>query len=143
MKKGFIARSVYSFLYWVDRKFYSIEDYSYETAPYCGHHYSGHNGHFTNSRYHEGDGQAQSSIRILGWDVISTNHTDEGWSICWQKKIYTTAKNGQECTPVYKCWTYHGNILFRKGFKNRLLFMNRQCVQFLGFRFTAWIGHKY
>lgn len=142
MKKNLLARSLYAILYWMDRKFYSIKDYSYETAPYCGHHFSGHKGHFTNSRYHEGDGEAWAKVRLFGWDFISVNHTDEGWSLHWEKMLYDTAKNGQKVTPVYKHWSYHGNILFRKGFKNRLLFVNSQCVHFLGFRFSAWIGSK-
>lgn len=47
-------KPLFEFLY---RKLQTkAQRWSYETAPYCGHHYSGHRGLFTYSDYHEGEG---------------------------------------------------------------------------------------
>jgi len=57
MIQSAIAKSIYSVLFFLDEKlFKKVSEYSYETAPYCGHHFSGHNGRFTKSSYHESMG---------------------------------------------------------------------------------------
>tara|TARA_R110000868_G_scaffold160474_3_gene390153 strand:+ start:5201 stop:5500 length:300 start_codon:yes stop_codon:yes gene_type:complete len=44
-----------------------FEEYSYETAPYCGHHYSGSTDWwgFVKARYLEGEGTV-----TYGWDYL-------------------------------------------------------------------------
>ena len=73
-----LAKLIYRLFYWIDVKLKSIEEYDYETAPYCGHHYNGHKGKFTHSDYYEGDG---------GWGLNTKNpffkiggDTYEGWN---------------------------------------------------------------
>lgn len=46
----------------------------------------------------------------------------------------------------YKAWYYHGNILFRKGFVNKVWTWdkNKHAIHILGFRFTTggYYAHK-
>lgn len=81
--KSKLARAIYDFLYYLDEKKGKIEEYSYETAPYCGHHFSGHRGHFTNSSYHEGMGGCKAEIGRL-W--VSKNTEESTWEIGFKKK---------------------------------------------------------
>lgn len=60
---NFLAKSIYLFLVWLDRKIGKYEGFRGETAPYCGHGYNGHTGYFTQSSFHEGDGGGESK----GW----------------------------------------------------------------------------
>lgn len=59
----FIAKHVYLFFVWLDRRTGRYESYSYETAPYCGHAHDGHDGYFTRSHFHESDGGGETH----GW----------------------------------------------------------------------------
>ena len=60
-------------------------------------------------------------------------------------KTYTTLKDGRKCTPYYLCCSYNGNILFDKGYKNRLfvctLTIRNQAgvIHLLGFRWVFFI----
>jgi hypothetical protein len=55
-----IAKLIYLFFIWLDRKTGNYEGYSGETAPYCGHAYDGHKGYFTQSHFHESDGGGET-----------------------------------------------------------------------------------
>ena len=54
-----IAEKIYDFLERLDSK---AESYSYETAPYCGHHFSGCKGKYITANYHEGVGVCEGKI---------------------------------------------------------------------------------
>jgi len=75
--KRLIVRSVINLCYKVDSKLGKIESYDYETAPYCGHHYSGHNGWLTSGSYHEGDGGESASL--LGFKFCSSTDNEYWW----------------------------------------------------------------
>jgi hypothetical protein len=76
--KSKLAEAIYNFIYFLDERLDRIEDYSYETAPYCGHHFSGHRGYFTNSDYHEGMGGCKAEIGRL-W--VFKNTEESSWQI--------------------------------------------------------------
>ena len=73
---GRICGVIYDLCYWIDQKRGKIDPYSYETAPYCGHHYSGHKGWLTWSDYHESEGDC--SAKFLGIVFCITT-----WSECY------------------------------------------------------------
>lgn len=73
-----LAKLVYRFFYFLDVKFNLIEEYDYETAPYCGHHYNGHRGKFTASSYHEGDGYCEVKFGIL-FKIVGSNYDGYQW----------------------------------------------------------------
>ncbi len=77
-----MARAIYDLLYFLDDKMGKISEYGYETAPYCGHHFSGHNGYFTNSDYLEGMGGCRAEIGRL-W--IFKNSEESTWKIGFRK----------------------------------------------------------
>lgn len=133
-----LAQIIYKFASWLDRK--HIEKYDYETAPYCGHHYSGHNGKFTSSKYHEGDGFEMATLPLFkGWKIIAHHEDEEGWSWCISKK-YRRLSSYNVMVSWEKIITYHGNVLFRKGFTNKLFsYHHGGAKHFLGFRFTTTI----
>ncbi len=70
-----ILFAIYNFFYWLDVKLGKENSYGYETAPYCGFHFNGHDGKFTSSRYHEGMGSC-STRSFFGYSIV--NHSDEG-----------------------------------------------------------------
>lgn len=49
------------------------EDYSGETAPYCGHHYSGFENKYLSSHFHEGDGGGKTKINLFGYKLFYDN----------------------------------------------------------------------
>lgn len=133
----------YDIVYRLDKK--NIEEYSYETAPYCGHHYSGHSGKYTESRYHEGMGAKSARLGIL-WVSRNTEETDWDYRfivlknpICVYKKLIS--KNAYEVIRL------HGFIGYRRfGFKNKWFTSFKPFAppitgawHFLGFRFTKSI----
>lgn len=73
---------MYGLLYRIDVKFGWAKHYSYETAPFCGHHFNGHKGKLTSSQYHEGMGAAETRS-LFGFSII--NHSDEGCFV-WKKR---------------------------------------------------------
>jgi len=141
MKK--LAQLIYTIFYWIDTKFNLIEEYSYETAPYCGHHYSGHTGKFTRSEYQEGMGGCRLNTENPFFKGI-TQCSESGWHwyICWKfytRLAYDHTTTGIKCTPVYLSWYYHGNILLRKTrFVDKWWSVdkNKDARHILGFRFT-------
>jgi len=62
MIKSRIAKNIYYFFEWLDRKLGYYERFKGETAPYCGYGYSGHTGRFTESYYDEVAGYRCVSI---------------------------------------------------------------------------------
>lgn len=55
------------------------------------------------------------------------------------KPAYTETLKGDKLNPEYwqyKTIYYHGFILFKKGFKNKLFARTKFCLHILGFRFT-------
>ena len=46
----------------IDKKRGKLDHYEYETAPYCGHHYSGAKGVLYRAEYHEGEGCEYADI---------------------------------------------------------------------------------
>ena len=81
--KSNFSRAIYDFLYYLDEKMNTIEEYSYETAPYCGHHFDGHRGRYTSSDYHEGMGGCMAKIGRL-W--VSKYTEDSTWKMGFKKK---------------------------------------------------------
>jgi hypothetical protein len=81
--KSKLARAIYDFLYYLDEKRNKIEDYSYETAPYCGYHFNGHRGYFTNSSYHEGMGGCSAKFLFI-W--VYKNSEEPYWDMGITKK---------------------------------------------------------
>jgi len=45
--------------------------YSYETAPYCGHHYSGFENKYIKSDCHEGFGYGETKISLFGYKIVA------------------------------------------------------------------------
>lgn len=97
---------------WFDRKIGRYKEYSYETAPYCGHYYNGHEGWLTGSHYHEGDGYCRLKI---GWLEIGY-YTEEG-HYCrffsskgirlWEYQRHVVSR-----MYVWNTWSLHG-LTFR------------------------------
>jgi len=64
--------------YRIDKKRGVLEHYEYETAPYCGHHYSGTDGVLYSSHYHEGDGGERADV--LGFRFGRDTDDEYWWS---------------------------------------------------------------
>ena len=47
------------------------ESYSYSTAPYCGHHYSGFENKYVRIDLHEGFGGGITKISLFGYKIVS------------------------------------------------------------------------
>ena len=47
------------------------ERYSYETAPYCGHHYSGFENKYIKVKLHEGCGWGETKVSFLGYIIVA------------------------------------------------------------------------
>ena len=77
MKKRLI-NLVIDACYRIDKKRDVLEHYEYETAPYCGHHYSGTKGVLYNSDYHEGDGG--ESADVLGFRFGRSTEDEYWWN---------------------------------------------------------------
>lgn len=81
--KSKLAESIYNLLYYIDKKLSNVNDYSYETAPYCGHHFSGHRGYFTDSSYHEGMGGCKAEL-LFFW--VYKNSEEPTWEMGINRK---------------------------------------------------------
>jgi hypothetical protein len=85
---GDCMRTTFEFLY---RKLQTkSERWSYETAPYCGHHYSGHRGLFTYSSYHEGDGYKTINLPF-GYEWVLDDEVEKPF-LSKNKSEYLTLK---------------------------------------------------
>lgn len=86
---AWFAQNLYRLCYSFDKAHGRIEEYEYETAPYCGHHHSGHNGYFTSSHYHEGDGGMVANIPVWKWFTLvsSYNNVDRIWQLFWKRNF--------------------------------------------------------
>lgn len=102
MKKRLINLVIDACRY-IDKKRGKLDHYEYETAPYCGHHYSGANGVLYKAYYHEGEGYEQA--RFLGF--VFGIDTDDGcwWSWKFRYKIVKDLyiSGIKECTDMN--WT--------------------------------------
>jgi len=85
---AFLAKLIYRLFFYLDGKLGYVERYDYETAPYCGHHYNGHNGKFTSSSYHEGDGGAKLNFKNPFLKIYYENF--EGNEYCWVAPVIAT-----------------------------------------------------
>ncbi len=94
----FLIFSYYLFWEWVDKKRGLYQEYSYETMPYCGHHYSGHEGWVTGSAYHEGCGGCFTNGRFFR--VFESNDSDIGWEI--QFPFFRSLKKCVEIFKIYR-----------------------------------------
>ena len=84
--KSQTAQFIYSVLFSFDQLFKKNHSFSYETAPYCGHHHSGHHGYFTGSKYHEGDGGCYAKF-LFGLFVIYKCTDETNWELFFNYKI--------------------------------------------------------
>lgn len=145
--KNKLCSSFYALLCWMDKKNGSVDSYDYETAPYCGHHYCGHSGKYTNSHYHEGIGGCEGRLGPI-W--VSKNSEDYDWDwriIVWKKSPVVWRK--KICDGVYKEYVFHGFVGFRRGFVKKWFTSLVPFAppvtgawHFLGFRFTQSIVKK-
>lgn len=115
--KNFICKSIYNILYKMD----DVNKFSYETAPYCGHHHEGHTGKRTRSHYNEGMGACHANI---GWLSVSKSSESNDWDIFIGKsqdaKIVRHKVIGySKSVVVIECIYFDGFIGFHNGFINR------------------------
>lgn len=47
------------------------ELYSYETAPYCGHHHSGFENKYVRINCHEGFGYGETKVSLFGYKIVA------------------------------------------------------------------------
>ena len=71
--------------YRIDKKRGVLKHYEGETAPYCGHHYSGTDGVLYSSHYHEGDGGERADV--LGFRFGRDTDDEYWWSFRYKFKI--------------------------------------------------------
>ena len=63
-----------SILRWIWRRLERLdkgESYSYETAPYCGHHHSGFENKYVRIDLHEGDGGGETKVSLFGYKIVA------------------------------------------------------------------------
>lgn len=75
--KYVILKYIWNFLRNLDKG----ESYEGETAPYCGHHYSGFENKYITSSYHEGDGGGETKFSILGYKLYQDNIDEQRFYI--------------------------------------------------------------
>jgi hypothetical protein len=75
--------ALYRAIYAIDNALGNVTPYAYETAPFCGHHYSGHEGRLTTGNYHEGIGGCQHKNRLFVVGICS----EEGPFFNWTRRI--------------------------------------------------------
>lgn len=73
--KQAILRFIYEYLANLDHK--AGRKYEGETAPYCGHHYSGMDGKYVSEHFHEGDGGGQTKVTLFGYGIAYNNCEDD------------------------------------------------------------------
>ena len=102
MKKRLIRLIVDACKY-IDYKRKKLEYYEGETAPYCGHHYSGADGVLYKAYYREGEGYEEA--RFLGF-VFGIDTDDDCWWrwVCRYKIVKDLYADGNRvCTNL--AWT--------------------------------------
>lgn len=82
--KNKILKSIYNLVYYLDEKLGYLNTYRGESAPYCGHSYSGHKGKFTGSEYNEGDGIKWA---IIFFWVIAEYTEEKGFFVQTKKRF--------------------------------------------------------
>jgi hypothetical protein len=113
-----IAYNLYKLFLKLDLLTDNYEDFEGEDLPYCGHHWSGHNGKFTTSYFREGDGRHTLRFFLL-WEWTIVGHTDEGWFFGRANRRYAVVpmdivRNGRFDYGWFNNWT------FRTAFANWL-----------------------
>ncbi len=106
--------------YRIDKKRGVLKNYEYETAPYCGHHYSGTKGVLYNSDYHEGDGG--ESADILGFRF--TKSTDNEYYYNFKYKVVRDVYLDGEFIITHDCKSFLKQITstfnyYKHGFSLR------------------------
>lgn len=86
--KSFLGKLFYNLFLLADKK--HIEKYSYETAPYCGHYYNGHNGKYTQGSYHESCGGEYN--KVFTWFVLCGCDSENGYTIRFFPFIITAKR---------------------------------------------------
>jgi len=131
-----IGKWLYRLLYAIDNKLGYVKEYSYETAPYCGHYHNGHSGMLTHSHYHEGMGSAVHRNPIFNCGV-KDNGT--GW---WNWAVHPESKGAWVKWTTYRGkgiaiqWHLVGFVGFNKAFTNRWFVYTGAVCHILGIRFA-------
>jgi len=92
-----ISKAIYSIIKKID----TISAFRGETAPYCGHSYSGHSGKLTSGQYNEGDGSESVNTNLFYLGL----HSDEGYA--FSLKLHKTKDacfEGKKYAPNV-CWS--------------------------------------
>lgn len=112
---------------YVFKFFYNMEGedrrdaYEYETAPYCGHHFSGWDGEYTTARYHEGMGGAHTNKYT--WLFLAHSHSEEGYSI----ELFSAPR--QEIRKRRLLWKrFFRSLSFDFHRKNKDFVMGASCI---------------
>ena len=83
--------------YRIDEKRGNLDHYEYETAPYCGHHYSGANGVLYRADYHEGDGGECGRLFGFSFHRTTDNEYFCNFNYALGVKIYVKWDGSQIC----------------------------------------------
>jgi hypothetical protein len=95
-----IAKAIYNTAIAIDRKLGTGNEYSYETAPYCGHYYSGFRGKLVSEHFNEGMGGGQTRS-FLGWRVEHFTEEEPEYKIIWTfgHRVYGWYRLLRSCKP--------------------------------------------
>ena len=89
--------------YRIDEKRGVLKHYEGETAPYCGHHYSGIDGVLYGSHYHEGDGGERADV--LGFRFGRDTDDEYWWRFRYKFKIVKDLYINGEKEATNLAWT--------------------------------------
>jgi len=89
--------------YRIDEKRGVLKHYEGETAPYCGHHYSGTDGVLYSSHYHEGDGGERADV--LGFRFGRDTDDEYWWRFRYKFKIVKDLYINGEKEATNLAWT--------------------------------------
>jgi hypothetical protein len=147
-----IAKIIYLFFIWLDRKIGKYESFDYETAPYCGHSYDGHNGYFTKSHFHESDGGGETKgwfhRYILGVWYSNVDGKEYGFHVpfrIWLRYAYYEIKRVLKYSavkiqyPYGKRTLYIHRIHFRSFLSSRKGYYPKQVGTLHIIRLYGWV----
>ena len=99
--KNQIINQIIRLGYKIDQRRNKLTTYDYETAPYCGHHFSGVNGSLYNASYHEGEGG--ECVKFLGFTFYSVtdNTYSWNWRCPYQLKFHFTLKHRKSGQTIW------------------------------------------
>lgn len=89
--------------YRIDEKCGKLNHYEGETAPYCGHHYSGTDGVLYSAYYREGDGGERADV--LGFRFGRDTDDEYWWSFRYNFKIVKDLYISGEKEASSLAWT--------------------------------------